>query len=84
MRKPTGTANYITSPPIIPELPPYVTTSTGVTWDTRLALPAARAILMAAFLELKKILGGAKRTQYVLERACFHLKRVKVKPVPPP
>jgi len=78
--KPTGTANYITAPPIVPELPATVTTSTGQVIDTRKALPIARAVLMAGFLALKEIPGGAKRTQYVLERACFHLKRVKVKP----
>ena len=84
MRKPTGTANYITSPPIIPTLPATVTTSTGRTYDTREALPIARAVLMASFKELKKIPGGAQRTQYVLERACFHLKRVQVAPREPP
>ncbi len=73
--------HYITSPPIIPELPATVTTSGGMTIDTCVALPITRAVLLEAIKALKKVPGGAIRTQYSLERACFHLKRVKFKPM---
>lgn len=77
--KATGTANFITSPPIIPVLPAELTVKEGLTIDTRMALPVARAVLLAGIEALKQIPGGANRTVYSLERACFHLKRVKVK-----
>lgn len=74
-----GKDHFTTRPPIVPELPPTVMDSEGEVWSTRMALPITRAVLMAAIEALKQVPGGAKRTQYSLERACFHLKRVKVK-----
>lgn len=76
--KSTGTANFITSPPIIPVLPFELHLPDGLRIDTRVALPIARAVLLAGVEALKVIPGGAKRTVYSLERATFHLKRVKV------
>ena len=70
--------HYITSPVILPVLPATVTTSRGQTIDTREALPIARAVLLEAVKALKQIPGGATRTAYSLERACYHLQRVKV------
>lgn len=80
MLKPTGRDNYTTTPIIFPEFPEFVELNDGSLFDTRKALPITRAILMAGILALKKIPGGASRTAYSLERACFHLRRVKVKP----
>jgi hypothetical protein len=80
MLKPIGTANYITTPIILPEFPPTLTLWDGSTIDTRKALPIARAVLLEGVKALKKIPGGATRTVYSLERATFHLKRVKVLP----
>ena len=73
-----GKDHYITSPQILPVLPAYVTTSTGTQVSTREALPITRAVLLAAVVALKQVPGGAKRTQYSLERACYHLQRVMV------
>ena len=39
MLKPTGTANFITSPPIHPEYPDYLELPNGSTIPTRDALP---------------------------------------------
>lgn len=83
MLKPTGNANFITSPPILPVLPATITLPDGSTFDTRAALPIARAVLLEGVQALQQIPGGAKRTLYSLERACFHLKRVKVQPRKP-
>lgn len=78
MLKATGTANYITKPPILPVLPATLNLPDGSTFDTKIALPIARAVLLAGVQALKQVPGGAKRTLYSLERACFHLKRVVV------
>lgn len=69
---------YITSPPLAPVLPPTITTASGLTLSTRDALPVARAVLLAGAKVLKQIPGGAKKTEYMLERACFHLTRVRI------
>ena len=69
---------YITSPPLAPVLPPTVTTSTGISLPTRDALPIARAVLLAGAKVVKQIPGGAKATEYMLERACYHLTRVRI------
>ncbi len=69
---------YITSPPLAPVLPPIVTTMHGVSIPTRDALPIARAVLLAGAKVVKQIPGGAKATEYMLERACFHLTRVRI------
>ncbi|MBA7656721.1 hypothetical protein ES703_64648 [subsurface metagenome] len=74
----TSSAKYITSPPIIPVLPFDLGLPNGLRIPTRKALPIARAVLLAAVEALKQIPGGADRTVYSMERACFHLKRVKV------
>lgn len=74
-----GKNHFITSPPIIPELPSVVVTSKGDQVQTKQALPITRAVLLEAVKALKKVPGGAKRTEYALERACFHLQRVKIR-----
>lgn len=71
--------HYITSPPIIPELPAEVDIGGVRPYPMYKALPIARAVLLCAIEALKQVPGGGKRTQYSLERACFHLKRVKIK-----
>lgn len=71
--------HYVTSPPIIPELPQVVVDVNGDTWWMNAALPITRAVLLEAIKALKQVPGGAKRTQYSLERALFHLQRVKIK-----
>ncbi len=76
----TGRYKYITSPPIHPVLPSNVRLPDGSCFDTRSSLPIARAVLLAGVEALKQIPGGAKRTQYALERAAFHLQRVKIEP----
>jgi hypothetical protein len=76
----TGVANYTTTPIILPEFPEKITLPGGATFDTRKALPIARAILLEGIRALKIIPGGATRTVYSLERACFHLQRVTVAP----
>lgn len=78
--RPRGSASYITSPPLLPELPYRLTLPDGTTIKTSKALPIARATLLAAVEALKQIPGGAKRTQYNLERSLFHLKRVTIAP----
>lgn len=75
---------YITSPPLAPVLPHIITTSTGHKLLTRDALPIARAVLLAEIKALKDIPGGAKKTAYMLERACFHLTRVRIEQEPNP
>lgn len=72
--------HYTTSPPIIPELPWSVDVGDLREMPMYKALPVTRAVLLAAIKALKQVPGGAKRTQYSLERACFHLQRVKIKP----
>jgi len=74
----TGRNKYITSPPIHPVFPATITLSNGSTLDTRQALQIARAVLLVGVEALKQIPGGAKRTVYALERATFHLQRVKI------
>ncbi len=69
---------YITSPPLAPVLPPTITTAQGKSYATRDAIPIARAVLLAGAKVLKQIPGGAKATEYMLERACFHLTRVRI------
>lgn len=71
--------HYTTSPPIIPELPAKIDVGEIRDFPMYRALPITRAVLLAAVEALKQVPGGAKRTQYSLERACFHLKRVKIK-----
>lgn len=71
--------HYITSPPIIPELPSSIDVGELRAFPMYRALPITRAVLLAAIQALKQVPGGAKRTQYALERACFHLKRVKIR-----
>ena len=71
-------AAYITSPPLAPVLPHRITTAKGDTLVTRDALPIARAVLLAEIIALKSIPGGAKKTAYMLERACFHLTRARI------
>jgi len=78
LRKPTGTAHYITAPAVAPILPATVELQTGEVLSMRKALPIARAVLMQAQLAIKKQIPAAKRTQYSLERSLFHLKRVKI------
>ena len=80
----SNNAAYITSPPLAPILPHTITTSKGLTLKTRDALQIARAVLLADIQVLKKIPGGAKRTAYMLERACFHLTRVRIDREPNP
>lgn len=69
---------YTTSPPLAPVLPPTITTAKGEVYATRDALPIARAVLLAGAKVIKQIPGGAKATEYMLERACFHLTRVRI------
>jgi len=71
--------HYTTSPIIIPELPNSIDIGELRNFPMYRALPITRAVLLAAIEALKKVPGGAKRTAYSLERACFHLKRVKIK-----
>jgi len=71
--------HYITSPPIIPELPAEVDVGGLRGFPMYRALPITRAVLLVAIEALKQVPGGGKRTVYSLERACFHLKRVKIK-----
>lgn len=75
---------YITSPPLAPVLPYIIKPATGRTLLTRDALPIARAVLLAEIIALKDIPGGAKKTAYMLERACFHLTRVRIAQEPDP
>lgn len=69
---------YITSPPLAPVLPYIIKPATGRALLTRDALPIARAVLLAEIIALKDIPGGAKKTAYMLERACYHLTRVRI------
>ncbi len=71
-------AAYTTSPPLAPVIPPMITTAQGLTLYTRDAIPVARAVLLAGAKVLKQIPGGAKATEYMLERACYHLTRVRI------
>lgn len=70
--------HYITSPPIIPELPAEIDVGGLRGFPMHRALPITRAVLLEAVKALKQVPGGAKRTVYSLERAAFHLKRVKI------
>lgn len=70
--------HYITKPPIIPELPYEVNVGGIRPVPMYKALPIARAVLLCAIKALKQVPGGAQRTQYSLERACYHLQRVRI------
>ncbi|MBA7662221.1 hypothetical protein ES703_70247 [subsurface metagenome] len=73
--------HYITSPPILPELPAEIDVGELRGFPMYRALPITRAVLLEAIKALKAVPGGAIRTKYSLERACFHLKRAKIKPM---
>lgn len=72
--------HYITSPVQAPILPAWVEYLPNKFMRTEEALPIARGVLMAAFVALKEQIPSGKRTIYNLERACYHLKRVKIAP----
>jgi hypothetical protein len=71
--------HFITKPQIVPVLPREVRTTKGKVYPMWQALPITRAVLMEAVEALKQIPGGAKRTSYSLERALFHLQRVRIR-----
>lgn len=76
-----GKTHYITSPKIQPVLPAKLVTEWEKEMPMYKALKIARGVLLEAIDALKAIPGGAKRTQYSLERACYHLQRVKIQPL---
>lgn len=78
--RPRPQDHYITSPVQAPVLPTWIEYLPNKFMRTREALPIARGVLMAAFVALKEQIPSGKRTIYNLERACYHLQRVKIAP----